>query len=245
MPGKVFLVGAGPGDPELLTLKAVKFIKQADIILHDYLIDERILQYAEPEAELVPLGTHFTGRRITQNEINERMVREALSGKTVVRLKGGDPHIFGCLYQEIGALLSEPEIEFEVVPGITSAFSAAQAAGISLTDRRFADTGAVALISGHRPHNPSLPEPDFRKYALFPGTLVFYMGMSSAVHWSSELIAGGKSPDTPVLFVFNAAMPNQRVVRTTLCDIEKTVQNENLRNPCSVIVGQTVNSKYK
>jgi len=239
MPGKVFFVGAGPGDPELLTLKAVKCLKQADVIFYDYLIDERILQYARAEAELVALGSHYSGRKVSQEEINRRMISGALDGKTVVRLKGGDPHIFGCLHQEIEALLSEPEIKFEVVPGITAAFAAAQAAGISLTDRRFADTGAVALISGHRAHSPSLPEPDFKKYAAFPGTLAFYMGMSSAAHWSSELIAGRKPPDTPAMLVFNAAMPNQRVVRTTLSGVKNTAEKENLRSPCIVIIGQT------
>jgi uroporphyrinogen III methyltransferase/synthase len=244
--GKVFIIGAGPGDPELLTLKAVRCLRLADIVFYDYLIDERTLLHAKPEAELVPLGTHRDGRRMPQNEINARMTAAALSGKTVVRLKGGDPHLFGCLNQETEALLPPPDagaagVEFEVVPGITAACAAAQAAGISLTDRRFADTGAAAFISGHRPHHPSLPEPDFTKYAAFPGTLVFYMGVSSAVHWSSGLIAGGKPPDTPVLFVFHASMPDQRTVQTTLAGVEETVKKENLRSPCSVIVGQAVN----
>ncbi|GHT12117.1 hypothetical protein FACS1894170_06550 [Planctomycetales bacterium] len=244
MSGKVYLVGAGPGDPELLTLKAVACIRKADLILYDYLIDDRALLYAKAGAELVPLDDSSGESQVEQTEINRRMIDGAMAGQTVVRLKGGDPHIFGKLNDEIKALSFEAGIEFEIVPGITSAFAAAQAAGISLTDRHYTDSWALAFISGLRSRDPSLPKPDFKQFSTFPGTLVFYMGMCSAEVWSRELLDGGKSVETPVLFVCNATLPNQRVVRTTLGKVKEAVGAVNTESTCAgnciVIVGQTV-----
>jgi uroporphyrin-III C-methyltransferase len=233
--GKVFLVGAGPGDPELLTLRAVKCISIADLILYDYLVDERTLQYARNEAEFVSLGQPYTGRKMKQVEVNQRMVEAAQLGKIVVRLKGGDPHIFGRLNEETQAL-ENAGISYEVVPGITSASAAAQVSGISLTDRRHAS--AVALITGHLSyqHDPTHPVLDYERFAAFPGTLVFYMGVVTVEHWSGALLRGGMSPETPVIFVSNATFPNQKVIRSTLANATQTVRNENIQSPCIVIV---------
>jgi uroporphyrin-III C-methyltransferase len=237
MTGTVYLVGAGPGDPELLTLKAVKYIGIADVILFDYLVDERTLTFARHDAELISLGRPYSGRKMKQCEINRRMVEVALSGKTVVRLKGGDPHIFGRLNEEIQAL-ADAGIPFEVVPGITSASAAAQVAGISLTDRRCAS--AAAFITGHlsHEHDPTLPALDFSRFASFPGTLVFYMGTVTVGLWSKELLRSGMNSGTPVVFVFNATQFDQRIVRTTLNDAAATVKREKLQSPCIVIIGE-------
>ncbi|MDR1494042.1 MAG: uroporphyrinogen-III C-methyltransferase [Planctomycetaceae bacterium] len=238
MTSKVYLVGAGPGDPELLTLKAVKYIALADVIFYDYLVDERTLAYAKADAKLISLGRPYTGRKIKQAEVNEQMITAAKSGQTVVRLKGGDPHIFGRLHEEIQALL-DANVTFEVVPGITSASAAAQVAGISLTDRRRAS--AVAFITGRLSyqHDPTLTPLDFGKFASFPGTLVFYMGVVTANVWSEALLENGMNPQTPVAIIFNATFSDQRVVRTTLADVITTVESEQLCSPCIVIVGET------
>jgi len=233
--GKVYLVGAGPGDPELLTLKAIRCISEADVILYDYLVDERSLQYARKDARLVLLGRHDSGLKVKQADINRQMAEAAASGQIVVRLKGGDPHLFGRLNEEMHALV-DAEIPFEVVPGITSASAAAQAAGISLTDRRHAS--AVAFITGHlsHEHDPSLPVLDFGHFASFPGTLVFYMGVRTVTLWSEALLSNGKPPQTPMVIVSHASLPDQKIVRTTLGEAA-TVKREALQSPCIVIVG--------
>ena len=237
--GKVYLVGAGPGDPEWLTLKAIRSIAEADIILYDYLVDPRSLQHAKKEAQLVALGDHHHCWKVKQTDINRQMIEAAASGLIVVRLKGGDPHIFGRLHEEIQAL-ADAGIPFEVVPGITSASAAAQVAGISLTDRRHAS--AVAFITGHlsHKHDPTLPVLDFGQFAAFPGTLVFYMGVLTAELWSKALLSNGKPPQTPVLIVYNASLPDQKIIQTTLGEIAATVKQENLQSPCTVIIGDTV-----
>lgn len=236
--GKVYLIGAGPGDPELLTLKAIRLLSEADVILYDYLVDERSLQYAKKDALLVLLGRPYSGLKMKQADINRQMVQAAASGQIVVRLKGGDPHIFGRLNEEIHALV-DAGIPFEVVPGITSASAAALAAGISLTDRRHAS--AVAFITGHlsHEHDPSLPVLDFGQFASFPGTLVFYMGVRTVKLWSEALLSSGKPPQTPVVIVYYASSPDQQIVRTTLGEVAATVKQEELQSPCIVIIENT------
>ena len=242
--GKVYLVGAGPGDPELLTLKAIRRIAEADLILYDYLVDERSLEHAQKDAQLVSLGRPYSGRKIKQADINRQMVDAALSGQIVTRLKGGDPHIFGRLNEEMQALL-DAGIDFEVVPGITSASAAAQVAGISLTDRHHAS--AVALITGHlsHEHDSTLPVLDFGQFASFPGTLVFYMGVSTLERWSQALLSQGKSPQTPILIVFNATWPDQKILRTSLGKLVVTAKRVNFQNPCIVIIGDAVTAIEK
>ncbi|MDR1484800.1 MAG: uroporphyrinogen-III C-methyltransferase [Planctomycetaceae bacterium] len=236
--GIVYLVGAGPGDPDLLTLRALCYISAADLILYDYLVDGRVLSFARADAELVSLGEPYTGRKLKQVEVNERMIIAARDGRVVVRLKGGDPHIFGRLNEETNALI-EAGIKYEVVPGITAASAAAQVAGISLTDRR--NASAVALITGHLSyeHDPTLPAMDFKKFADFQGTLIFYMGVVTVRHWSVALLEGGMPTDTPVLIVQNATLINQKITRTTLINIEQKIKNENIKSPAIIIVGNT------
>ncbi|MDR1053268.1 MAG: uroporphyrinogen-III C-methyltransferase [Planctomycetaceae bacterium] len=235
--GRVYLVGAGPGDPDLLTVKALRCISAADLILYDYLIDERVLSFARSGVELVSLGEPYTGRKLKQVEVNERMIIAARSGCVVVRLKGGDPHIFGRLNEEVNELV-KAGVRYEVVPGITSASAAAQVAGISLTDRR--NASAVALITGHLSyeHDPTLPALDFKKFADFQGTLVFYMGVVTVRSWSEALLEGGKPSNTPVLIVQNATLPNQKIVKTTLINAEQKIKDENIKSPAIVIIGK-------
>ena len=233
---KVYLVGAGPGDPELLTLKAIRCISEADVILYDYLVDERSLQHAKKDARLISLGRPYSGLKMKQIDINRQMIDTATAGLTVVRLKGGDPHIFGRLNEEIRAL-TEAGIPFEVVPGITAASAAAQVAKISLTDRRHAS--AVTFITGHLSyeHDPALPVLDFGQFASFPGTLVFYMGIRTAELWSDALLNNGKPPQTPVVVVYNVSLLDQKIVRTTLGEVAATVKQEDIQSPCIFIVG--------
>ncbi|MDR1291272.1 MAG: uroporphyrinogen-III C-methyltransferase [Planctomycetaceae bacterium] len=235
--GRVYLVGAGPGDPDLLTVKALRCLSAADLILYDYLIDERVLSFARSGVELISLGEPYTGRKLKQVEVNERMIAAAKSGRVVVRLKGGDPHIFGRLNEEVNELV-KAGVRYEVVPGITAASAAAQVAGISLTDRR--NSSAVALITGHLSyeHDSTLPALDFKKFADFQGTLVFYMGVVTVRCWSEALLEGGKPADTPVLIVQNATLPNQKIVKTTLINAEQKIKDEDIKSPSIVIVGK-------
>ncbi len=183
-PGKVYLVGAGPGDPELITVRGVKTLALADLVLYDYLVNAELLAHARPDAQLVGLGQAHGGRGMTQEEVNQRMVAAARAGKTVVRLKGGDPNLFGRGAEEIAALTAA-EIEYEVVPGVTAALAAASHAGISLTHRDYAS--AVALVTGHQRSDKAPLELDYNALARFPGTLVFYMGVTTVRQWSEAL----------------------------------------------------------
>jgi uroporphyrinogen III methyltransferase/synthase len=237
MNGMVYFVGAGPGDPELLTVKGERCIARADLVLYDYLVDERILTLAKQDAELVSLGESHSGRKLLQDEVNEQMIAAAQKGRIVVRLKGGDPHIFGRLNEEIDAL-KNAGIQFEVVPGITAASAAAQAAGISLTNRQ--NSSAIVLLTGHpaNKNNPNTPALDFKKFANFVGNLIFYMGVETVQTWSNELLDGGMLPETPVLIVQNATRRNQKIIHTTLINTEKKIKEENIQKPAVIIVGK-------
>ncbi|HAH43478.1 MAG TPA: uroporphyrinogen-III C-methyltransferase, partial [Planctomycetaceae bacterium] len=194
--GKVYLVGAGPGDPGLITIKGIECLKQADLILYDGLVNPLLLEHVSSEVERTcRVAEGCQNRRVLkQDEINERLIAAAREGKTVVRLKGGDPFIFGRGSEEAAAL-REAGIDFEIVPGITAATAAAGYAGISVTHR--AHASAVALITGHE--DPTKPDSslDYEALSRFPGTLVFYMGLHNLKHIVSSLIEAGKSGDTP------------------------------------------------
>jgi uroporphyrinogen III methyltransferase/synthase len=167
------------------------------------------------------------------------MVEAATAGLTVVRLKGGDPHLFGRLNEEMQCLV-DAGIPFQVVPGVTSASAAAQAAGISLTDRQH--SSAVAFITGHlsHEHDPALPALDFGQFADFPGTLVFYMGVRTIELWSEALLNNGKPSQTPVVIVYHASWSDQQIFQTTLGESAAVVKQKNLQSPCMIIVGDTI-----
>jgi uroporphyrin-III C-methyltransferase len=207
--GQVYLVGAGPGDPDLLTVKAVRLIAGADVILHDDLVAQAILDLAPPHAVVVNVGKRCGTKSITQEEINALMVEHAHAGRSVVRLKSGDPLVFGRAAEEMAAL-AEAEVAFEIVPGISAAFAAAAAIGCSLTDRNCASN--VIFSTGHhaQSHNhAALP-------ALEDATRVVYMPGRDMTLLAAEWMAEGLPADLPCAVVSRAAQPDQEVVYTTL-----------------------------
>jgi uroporphyrinogen III methyltransferase/synthase len=232
--GTVYLVGAGPGDPGLLTLRADECLRAADVVLYDYLASPHVLSAAPSGAELICLGRHGQGRLMSQDEINDAMVRHAQSGRTVVRLKGGDPTIFAHLAEEIDALESAG-VPYEIVPGVTAAQAASSHAGIPLTQRD--NASCVALVTGQESADKP-PALDYAALASFPGTLVFYMGVTTSPRWSSALIDNGKPPHTPVAVVRRCSFPDQQIHFTTLEALAELVRREKLRPPAVMIVGE-------
>lgn len=236
--GKVYLVGAGPGDPGLLTLRGAECLQQAELVLYDGLVNPLLLRHSHANSERTCRAEGPTGRHIPQEEINQRLIAAARQGKTVVRLKGGDPFIFGRGSEEAAAL-REAGIPFEVVPGITAATAAAVYTGISLTHRDHAS--AVAFVTGHEDPLKPASALDYESLARFPGTLVFYMGLHRLEAIASALVASGKPATTPVCVVCRATQPLQRTVTGTLADISAVVRVAGLHPPSLVIVGDCVN----
>lgn len=235
--GKVYLVGAGPGDPGLLTLRGAECLRMADVVIYDYLANSELLSLARPDAERVCLGRHGSGhgRLMSQAEANAAMMRYAIEGRTVVRLKGGDPAIFARLAEELAAL-DEVGVSYEIVPGVTAAQAASSHAGIPLTQRD--EASCVAFVTGQEMHDKTATDPlDYAALANFPGTLVFYMGITTAGTWSRALLEHGKRSDTPVAIVRRCSLPDQQSYFTTLGELTEFVQARNLRPPAVVIVG--------
>ena len=235
--GRVYLVGAGPGDPRLITLRGAECLRRADLVLYDCLVNPAMLDRVSPSVELVCLGRRPGRRIVPYGEALARMIDAARQGKTVVQLKGGDPDIFGRIAPEIEALRAAG-IPFEVVPGITAAMATSGYAEIPVThpDR----ASAVALVTAHQREGASGPPVDYGELAHFPGTLVFYMGESSARQWSDALIRGGKSPDTPVAVVRRVSWNDQQSVRCTLGKVADVVEKQGLRPPAVIVVGEVV-----
>jgi uroporphyrinogen III methyltransferase / synthase len=235
--GKVFLVGAGPGDPSLITVRGAQCLAQADLVLYDYLINPEVLRYAPESSERTCVGHPHSSYAKRQEDINQLMVAAARAGRIVVRLKSGDPHIFGRGAEEVTALMSA-EVPFEVVPGVTAASAVASHAGIPITHRDAAS--AVALITGHRRADHNGAELDYESLANFPGTLVFYMGMTTSREWSQSLLRGGRSPDTPVAIVRRASWPDQETIHCTLGSLADVIQQREIRPPAVIVVGDVV-----
>lgn len=236
-PGVVYLVGAGPGDAGLLTLRGLECLRAADFVLYDGLANPDLLQYTNAQTERTARVGGPQGRHLEQSEINDRLIAAAREGKTVVRLKGGDPFIFGRGSEEAVAL-AEAGIPFEVVPGITAATGAAVYSGISLTHRDHAS--AVALITGHE--DPTKPESalPYDQLAGFPGTLVFYMGLHRIDAITQSLIQSGRSPTESAAVVCQATTPRQQVVTGSLQTISGVAQAARLKPPSLLIVGDCV-----
>ena len=233
--GKVYLVGAGPGDPGLITLRGVECLQRADVVVYDYLVNPRILHNANPSAELLSLGNHRGNRLWQQDEINAYLVKNAKDGKNVVRLKGGDPAIFARGAEEVEALTTGG-VPFEIVPGITAALAAGSYAGVPITHRDHAS--AVAIVTGQESPEKIGSALDFTALAQFPGTLVVYMGITTAKTWTSQLIAAGKAPDTPALIVRRCSFADQIKIECSLGDVTDILQQEpRIRPPAIVIVG--------
>ncbi|MCQ6563087.1 uroporphyrinogen-III C-methyltransferase [Paenibacillus mendelii] len=236
MTGKVYIVGAGPGDPELITVKAMRLIQQADIILYDRLISNELLEYASPHAALVYCGKAPGSHAMPQQRINETLVNYAREGRMVVRLKGGDPFVFGRGAEE-ALELATWGIPYEVVPGITSVIGAAASAGIPVTHREYA--ASFACVTGSRCHGD---KPPVRWDLLAHGvdTLAIYMGVSELPAIREELLKHGKASTTPVALIERGTTSRQRTIIGTLSDIHTIAALRKLSNPALIIVGEVV-----
>jgi len=231
--GIVYLIGAGPGDPGLLTVRGLEYLRRADVVVHDRLANPQLLAYAL-QAELIDVGKQPDHHPIPQGRINAILVEKALEGKTVARLKGGDPFVFGRGGEEAQALI-EAGIPFEVVPGVTSAVAVPAYAGIPVTHRGIACS--VAFITGHCAGSKPL---DLNWQALAEGvdTLVFLMGVHGLPNIVTSLVEAGRSPDTPIALIEQGTLPGQKVVAGTLADIlEKAAV---IKPPAVIIVGEVV-----
>jgi uroporphyrinogen III methyltransferase/synthase len=240
MSGRVYLVGAGPGDPGLMTARALELIASADVILYDRLIPAGALDGARSDAELLFVGKEGGGPSVAQSKTEELMVAHAQEDKTVLRLKGGDPFVFGRGGEE-ALTLRAAGIAFEVVPGVTAGVAASAYAGIPVTHRGVAS--AVALITGHTQEgtgeSPDKEETgiDWPALAAFPGTLVLYMGVRRLPHIAASLIAAGRAPSEPAAVVENGTLPTQRTLIATLETIADTVSSEGIRAPSITVIG--------
>jgi uroporphyrin-III C-methyltransferase len=229
--GTVYLVGAGPGDPDLLTLRAARLLGAAKLVVHDGLVDPAVLALARPDAELVSVAKSRARHTVPQHEINALLVREALAGRDLVRLKGGDPFVFGRGGEEAEAC-SAAGVPVEIVPGVTSALGAAAAAQIPLTHRDHASI--VSFVAGQC---KSLTEQDWAGLAGKGRTLVIYMGVKTAPQIAEKLMADGLAPDVPVAVVENAARANMRVLRGPLAALPELVERERVTSPALIIIG--------
>ena len=232
MNGKVYLVGAGPGDPELLTVKGMRLLRTAEVVLHDDLVSDEILKLISPAAEVRNVGKRCGSKTVRQAEINFLIVTLAASGQQVVRLKSGDPLIFGRAGEEIEAL-RQANIEYEIVPGVTSALGAAAAAGISLTDRRTSST--IVLTAGHRASGDG--DPEWSRFAASNATLVVYMPGHDYAEVAHGLLRAGFSDTTPCAIISRATTPQQRIFRTTISDLHRSPM---LASPTLLLVGEVV-----
>jgi uroporphyrin-III C-methyltransferase len=231
MKGKVYLVGAGPGDPELLTVKALRLLRTADVVLHDDLVAPEILELIPPDTQVQNVGKRCGSKTMRQEEINFLLVTHAAAGLQVLRLKSGDPLIFGRAGEEIEAL-RRSNIAYEIVPGVTSAFGAAAAAGIPLTHRRSSST--VVLTAGHRaPENDA----NWNRVAGDESTLVVYMPGREYTEISSRLKNSGWAEETPCAIISRATTPHQRVYLTTISDLDRAPR---LASPTLLVVGEVV-----
>jgi uroporphyrinogen III methyltransferase/synthase len=233
-PGTVFLVGAGPGDPGLMTRRALELIAGADAILYDRLIPAGALDGARPDADLRHVGKRPGAPSLGQDEINALLIELARAGRRVVRLKGGDPFVFGRGGEEAQALRAAA-VPFEVVPGVTSGVAAPAYAGVPVTHRD--DASAVALVTAHE--DPAKPESalDWEALAAFPGTLVLYMGVGRLEGSAERLVRAGRSPDEPAAVIERGSLPGQRTVTAPLAEIGKRVREAELRPPAITVIG--------
>jgi uroporphyrin-III C-methyltransferase/precorrin-2 dehydrogenase/sirohydrochlorin ferrochelatase len=238
--GEVFIVGAGPGDPELLTLKALQLMQQADVVVYDYLVSQPILELVRRDAELICVGKKAGAHSVAQEETNALLINLALEGKKVCRLKGGDPFIFGRGAEEIEVLLPH-NIPFQVVPGITAAAGCAAYAGIPLTHRDHAQ--AVQFVTGHCQKDGK--EPDWQSLGRPNQTLVIYMGLMKSAHIQQRLLEAGRAADTPVAILENGTRPEQRVITGTLSQLSQLIESQQVQSPALLVIGEVVSLQHK
>ena len=235
--GKVYLVGAGPGDPGLLTVKGLDCLRRADVVIYDRLIDESILHEARPEAEKIYVGKASSHHTLEQETINHLLIQKAREDKVVVRLKGGDPFVLGRGGEEAEAL-AENHIPFEVVPGVSSAVAVPAYAGIPVTHREVASSFTV--VTGHKASDRGEPNIAWDKLATGTDTLVILMGIGNLAYVVDQLIKNNKPPSTPVAVITHGTTDRQRCVTGTLQDIVAKVKSEDLKPPSVVVVGDVV-----
>lgn len=235
-PGKVYLIGAGPGDPELMTLRAVRMLSEADVVVYDRLVSAEILRLCPPDAELIAVGKSPTCHPVPQERINDILLEQALAGRIVARLKGGDPLIFGRGSEE-AAHLRAHGIDIAYAPGITAAQGAASATGVPLTHRGLA--GAVQYVTGHRQAGQVL-DLDWKRLADPDCTLVVYMGVANIGQIAMGLMTEGLDPSTPVLAVAEATMPQERRLVSRLDRVGRDMGRARLRGPVLFMIGRVV-----
>ncbi|HNT35023.1 MAG TPA: uroporphyrinogen-III C-methyltransferase, partial [bacterium] len=235
--GVVWLVGTGPGDPDLITLKGLRCIAEADVIVHDRLIPHVLLNHAKEKCVLIDVGKRPDHHTLQQEQINELLADQAAQGKRVCRLKGGDPLVFGRGSEE-ALFLAERGIGFEIVPAVTAGVGALAYAGIPLTHRQIAS--CAAFITGHE--DPTKPESAIAWEALasFPGTLVFYMGVRHLQQLTANLIQYGLSPSTPAAVIENGTTPRQKVLVADLASLARRAEQQQFRPPSLIVVGEVV-----
>ncbi len=235
--GYVYLIGAGPGDPDLFTIKGKKAIEKAEVVVYDRLIGQEILDYAPQNAEMIYVGKASSNHALPQDDINKLLVEKAQAGKIVARLKGGDPFVFGRGGEE-AQYIHKHGINFEVIPGITSAIAVPAYAGIPVTHRDA--TSSFAVITGHERPDKQVSSIQWDKIATGIGTLVFLMGVENLEFIVNNLIKAGRSEQTPVALIRRGTFPDQEVVSGTLADIVAKVREAGFQPPAIIIVGETV-----
>ncbi len=236
--GKVYLVGAGPGDAKLITLRGLELIQKADVIIYDFLVNKVLLSFAKPGAEIIYVGKQASQHELPQKDINSLITSKARETEIVVRLKGGDPFIFGRGGEE-AQVLARQGINFEIVPGITSAISVPAYAGIPLTHRDFAST--VTFITGHEDEKKTESTIKWNELATGPDTLVFLMGVKNLKTIKEKLIAGGRDPDTMACLIQWGTLPKQKVVTGRLREIDVVAKKAMIRPPAIILVGNVIN----
>ncbi len=239
--GKVYLVGAGPGDPKLITVRGLECIREADVIIYDRLANPELLEHAKEGAERIYCGKLPKNHTLRQEEINELLAEKAKQGLIVTRLKGGDPAVFGRVGEE-AAHLKEAGVEYEVIPGVTAGIAAAMYAGIPVTHREY--SSSMAMITGHL-HTDNYDEEKWQSYAKGIDTLVFYMGVQNLAYICEQLIKHGKSATTPAAIIEWGTMKNQRTVTGTLATICEAAEKEGITHPAIIIVGDVVKLREK
>jgi uroporphyrinogen III methyltransferase / synthase len=235
--GVVALVGAGPGDPGLLTIRGRRWLRRADVVVYDRLVDPRLLDQVPRRALRIFAGKGRGYHSLPQDEINTILIAQAKRGRRVVRLKGGDPFVFGRGGEEAEALAAAG-IPFEVVPGVSAAVAVPAAAGIPVTDRRLASS--VAVVTGHQHAGPAAPRVDWPRLATAVDTLVIVMGLASLRRIAAELTAHGRRPDTPVALIEHGTTATERVVVGTLADIADRADALALTPPVLAVIGEVV-----
>ena len=233
----VHIVGAGPGDPGLLTLRAAQLLQEADVVIHDALVSEAVLALVRPGARLIEAGKRCGRKRLTQEQVNRLVVEHALKGYRVVRLKGGDPTIFGRVAEELIAL-RRAGIPYEIVPGVSSATAVAARAGISLTERSY--SSCLVFVTGHEAAEKEGATIDWSKLASLQGTIVVFMGLSRLEEIADQLIRAGLAPETPAMVMEWATLPREKAVRAPLKSLAQAAAAAGLCPPATIVIGDVV-----